>query len=241
MTNAKKCDKCQIIYGSCQLLSKIHKRIFKDCKPNHFFAKEGVKFEWTSKCEENFQQLKDILKSVPILKIAYSDGDFVVCTDACKEGLGGFLTQKDYAICYESRKLKEHERNYATHGLQLATILHSLKMWRHYLMGRRFELRKDQCGLKHLFGQLTLNSKQTRWLEFMSEYDFEINHIKGKENEVADALNIRVYEMHISSINMFNTNLKDIILEAANLDQRYLKIIESLQQDNINKKLIIMR
>ena len=51
--------------------------------------KKGVKFEWTSKCEERFQQLKDILTSVPILKIAYPYQYFMVCIDALKEGLGG--------------------------------------------------------------------------------------------------------------------------------------------------------
>jgi hypothetical protein len=49
-------------------------------------------------------------------------------------------------------------------------------------MGRRFEIRIDHYGMKHLFGQPTLNVRQTRWLEFLSEYDFEIKHIKGKEN-----------------------------------------------------------
>jgi hypothetical protein len=48
-------------------------------------------------------------------------------------------------------------------------------------MGRRFELRIDHCGLKHLFFQQTLNFRKTRWLEFLSEYDFEIKHIKGKK------------------------------------------------------------
>jgi hypothetical protein len=41
MANFKECDRGYIIYGSCRLLSKIHKRIFKDCKSNHFFTKEG--------------------------------------------------------------------------------------------------------------------------------------------------------------------------------------------------------
>ena len=47
-------------------------------------------------------------------------------------------------------------------------------------MGKKFELRTDHCGLKHLFGHPTLNARQTRWMEFMSEYDFEIKHTKGK-------------------------------------------------------------
>ena len=52
----------------------------------------------------------------------------MVCTDACKEGLGGVLTQNGHVISYESRKLKEHERNYATHDLELASIIHALNM-----------------------------------------------------------------------------------------------------------------
>jgi hypothetical protein len=101
--------------------------------------------------------LKYILTSAPILKIADPDEYFVVCTDACKEGLGAVLTQKKHVVCYESRKLKDHQRNYATHELELATIVHTLKKWRHYLKGRRFELRIDHCDLKHLFRQSTLN------------------------------------------------------------------------------------
>jgi hypothetical protein len=76
--------------------------------------------------------------------------------------------------------MKEHERNYATHDLELATILHALKMWRHYLMGRIFELRTDHSGLKYFFGKPNLNVRQSRWMEFISEYDFDIKYIKGK-------------------------------------------------------------
>ena len=69
-------------------------------------------------------------------------------------------------ICYESRKLKEHKKNYATHDLELEAIVHALKMWRNYLMGRKFELRIVHCGLKYLFDQPTLNDRQARWMDF---------------------------------------------------------------------------
>ena len=85
--------------------------------------------------------------------------------------------QYNHVICYESIQLKENEKNYATHDLELATIVHALKMWRHYLMGRRFELRTDHCGLKYLFD---LNARKMRWLDFLCDFDFEIKHIKGK-------------------------------------------------------------
>jgi hypothetical protein len=117
------------------------------------------KFQWTKDCERSFQQLKQLLTSAPILRIAYLNEDFAVCIDACKEGLGGVLSQNEFIICYESKKLKEHERNYATHDLELAAIVHVLKKWRHYLMGRRFELRTYHNGLKYLFDQPTLNAR----------------------------------------------------------------------------------
>ena len=85
-------------------------------------------------CEESFQQLKNILTSAPVLKVVDADKYFVVCTDACVEGLGGILMQENHIICYESRNLKEHENKYATHVLELAAIVLALKMWRHYLM-----------------------------------------------------------------------------------------------------------
>jgi hypothetical protein len=152
------------------------------------------------------------------LRIADPNVDFVVCTYVCKEGLGGVLDQNGFVIGYDSRKLKEHEKNYATRDLELAAIIHTLRKWRHYLMGRRFELRIDHKGLKYLFDQLTLNARQSRWLEFLCEYDFEIKHIKGKENKVVDALSRRVQELHDTTISMYQNDIKRRILETENVD-----------------------
>ena len=127
----------------------------------------------------------------------------------------------NHVICYESRKLKEHEKNYATHDLELATIVYALKMWRHYLMGRRFELRIDHCGMKYLFDQPTLNARQARWLEFLCEFDFEIKHIKGKENKVADALSMKMQEMHVASLSIFQSELRQRIVNHVTGDELY--------------------
>jgi hypothetical protein len=85
-------------------------------------------------------------------------------------------------------------------------------------MGRRFKLRTDHNGLKYLFDQSTLNARQIRWLEFLCEYDFDIKHIKGKENKVVDALSKKVHKLHAMTISMYKTEIKDRILEAANAD-----------------------
>jgi hypothetical protein len=113
--------------------------------------KKGVKFQWTVDCEKSFQHLKKLLTSAPIIRIGDPNEDFMVCTDACKEGLGGVLSQNGFVVCYKSIKLKDHERKYATHDLELASIVHDLNKWRNYLMGKRFELRIDHNGWKYLF------------------------------------------------------------------------------------------
>ena len=130
--------------------------------------------------------------------------------------------QDNHVICYESRKLKEHERNYSTHDLELAAIVHALNMWRHYLMGRKFELRIDHCGLKYLFDQPTLNARQAIWMEFVCEFDFEIKHIKGKENKVADALSRKVQEMHVASLSVCRYDLRQLIMNHTAEDNLYV-------------------
>jgi hypothetical protein len=211
----------------------------KIAHPITSLQRKGKQFHWTEGCEESFQRLKQLLTSSPILRIACKD--FIVCTDACKEGLGGVLSQNEFVICYESKKLKEHEKNYATHDLELASIVHALKKWRHYLMGRRFELRKDHNGLKYLFDQPTLNVRQSRWLEFLCEYNFEIKHIKGKKNKVVDALNRRVHELLATTISMYWTDIKRRILEAANADLQYRESVAKLQQGKIPQKMEIYK
>jgi hypothetical protein len=69
-------------------------------------------------------------------------------------------------------------------------------------MGKTFELRTYHSGLRYLFDHPTLNSRKTRWLEFLSDYDFYIKHIKGKQNKVVDALSRRVHLMHATSVSM---------------------------------------
>jgi hypothetical protein len=153
---------------------------YKIAYPLTSLQKKGTKFIWSEKCQESFYKLKQLLTTTPILKLVDLDKDFLVCMDACHEGLGGVLMQENHVIVYESQKLKKNEENYITHVWELAAIIHALKMWRHYLVGRKLLLLTDNIALKYVFDKHNLNSHQERWLAFLSEYDFEIKHIKGK-------------------------------------------------------------
>jgi hypothetical protein len=99
--------------------------------------------------------------------------------------------QDGHVVAYASRQLRKHEVNYPTHDLELATVVHALKIWRHYLMGKRCEIYTDHKSLKYIFTQSNLNLRQRRWLELIKDYDLGINYHPGKANVVADALNRR--------------------------------------------------
>jgi hypothetical protein len=90
---------------------------------------------------EAFRRLKEFLTTTPILKVPDMDADFLVCTNASKEGLGGVLMQDGRVIAYISRKMRRHEENYATHDMELLAIVYALKVWRHYLVGKKIELK----------------------------------------------------------------------------------------------------
>jgi hypothetical protein len=82
-----------------------------------------------------------------------------------------------------------------------------------------------------------LNARKIRWLEFLSEYELNINHIKGKENKVSDALSIRVHLMHATAVRMHHSDLKRIILNDLVTDPHYLQIKENLQQGDVQQKI----
>jgi hypothetical protein len=91
-------------------------------------------------------------------------------------------------VAYASRQLRKHEVNYPTHDLELAAVVHALKIWRHYLVRKRCELYTDHKSLKYIFTQSNLNLRQRRWLELIKDYDLGIDYHPRKANVVADAL-----------------------------------------------------
>ncbi|XXG76914.1 hypothetical protein AAC387_Pa08g1175 [Persea americana] len=135
-------------------------------------TRKNVPFVWNEKCEASFEELKGKLTLAPILTLPSSSGGFVVYTDASNVGLGCVLMQNGKVIAYGSRQLKEHEKDYATHDLELATVVFALKMWRHYVYGEKFKVRSDHRSLQYLFSQKELNMRQRRWMAYVKDYDF---------------------------------------------------------------------
>lgn len=151
-------------------------------------TRKNEPYVWSDKCEVSFQELKKRLTTAPVLTLPSGSGGFTIFTDASNIGLGCVLMQDGKVIAYGSRQLKDHEKNYATHDLELAAVVFALKMWRHYLHGEKFEVHSDHRSLQYLFSQKELNMRQRRWMEYIKDYDFPIKYHPGKANVVADAL-----------------------------------------------------
>jgi hypothetical protein len=96
--------------------------------------------------------------------------------------------KKGKVVSYSSRQLKIHEKNYPTHDLELAAVVHALKTWMHYLYGQKCDIYTDHKSLKYIFTQYKLNMRQRRWLELIKDYELEIHYHPDKANVVADAL-----------------------------------------------------
>ena len=151
-------------------------------------TQKEVKFDWDYQCEKEFQELRRRLTSAPILIVPYRGHGYTVYCDASRAGLRCVLMQFGRVVAYGSRQLKNHEQNYPTHDMELATIVFALKIWRHYLYGEQFEVYSDHKIPKYIFTQWDLNMRQRKWMEFLEDYDFTLHYHPGKANVVADAL-----------------------------------------------------
>ena len=88
--------------------------------------------------------------------------------------------QDGRVVAYTSRQLKVHEKNYPTHDLELAAVVHALQIWRHYLIGNKCEIFTDHKSLKYIFTQPNLNLRQRRWLELIKDYNLDLQYHSAK-------------------------------------------------------------
>jgi hypothetical protein len=118
-----------------------------------------AKFKWSPQCEEAFLSLKKLLTTAPVLAQPDIEKLFDVYCDASDTSIGGVLMQNGRAIAYASRQLRCHEEHYLTHDLELLTVVHALKVWRHYLLSNLVHIYIDYKSLKYLFTQPDLNMR----------------------------------------------------------------------------------
>nr|GEU66481.1 retrovirus-related Pol polyprotein from transposon 17.6 [Tanacetum cinerariifolium] len=134
----------------------------KILKPLTKLTQKHKKYIWEKDQESAFQLLKQKLCEAPILALPKRNDDFVVYCDASLQGLGAVLMQKEKVITYASRQLKPNKENYTTHDLELRAVVFALKIWRHYLYGKKYTVFTDHKSLQHILHQKEFNMRQRR-------------------------------------------------------------------------------
>jgi hypothetical protein len=142
-------------------LAEYYRRFIKDfskiAKPMMKLLEKNKAFEWKIECQASFEELRKRLTSAPVLVLLDLTKKFEIYCDASRRGLRCVLIQEGQVVCYASLQLRKHEENYPTHDLELAAVVHALKIWRHYLIGHRCEIYGDHKSHKYLFTQNDLN------------------------------------------------------------------------------------
>ena len=161
-------------------------------------TRKDKNFEWTSKEQQAFDQIKEIIASEPIVQEADPTKPFEIETDASDYALGGQLGQRDSQgrlrlISNFSKKLSGPELNYPIHDKELMAIIKAFEEWEQYLIGAKHTITvyTDHKNLTHFLTTKVLNKRQVRWAEYMSQFDVKIIYRKGNENGRADALSRR--------------------------------------------------
>jgi hypothetical protein len=213
----------------------------KVASPLSDLTKDDVTFHWGPTQESAFQQLKNALRTAPVLVLPDPTRPFVVHTDASDYATGAVLQQDQghglQPVAFLSKKMLPAETRYPVHEKELLAIVHALTHWRHLLHGNhttRFIVRTDHNSLQYFNTQPMLSGRQARWKDKLAEFDFTIEYIPGHTNAVADAFSRRTDHrpnVPLSTLSVVHTHSRDELLSSSifTLSPGYLDYLSAVR------------
>lgn len=191
----------------------------------NLLTRKNVPFKWTDECQNSFDKLREKFINPPLLDYPdFSfDNKFILQTDASGFAIGSVLSNKNSKpTAYASKALNKAEINYAIIEKELLAIVWSIKHFRPYLYGRKFEIHTDHKPLVYLFSMKNPSSGLTKFRLLLEEYDFDIIYLQGKQNAIADALS----RISITDLKELNNKIsKDILavtrMQSHKIDHKY--------------------
>ncbi|MCO5562485.1 hypothetical protein L7F22_016112 [Adiantum nelumboides] len=166
--------------GLCSYYRRFIRHFAEIASPLHALTHKGVTFKWTTKEITAFKHSKEKLTSDPVIILPDLLKPFVVQCDACGNSLGVVLMQDDRVVAYESRVFSDRERTLQIYEKEMLAVMHAIYCWKHSLLGADFIVQTDHQTLRYM-----------RWANFLSMFHFQIVHVEGKKNVVADALSCK--------------------------------------------------
>ncbi|MCO5559119.1 hypothetical protein L7F22_012711 [Adiantum nelumboides] len=174
--------------GLCSYYKRFIRHFAEIASPLHALTHKGVIFKWTTKEITAFKHSKEKLTSDPVIILPDLLKPFVVQCDACGNTLGAVLMQDGRVVAYESRVSSDRERTLQIYEKEMLAVMHALYSWKHFLLGADFIVQTDHQTLRYFLTQAKLSEQHMRWANFLSMFHFQIVHVEGKKNVVADAL-----------------------------------------------------
>lgn len=190
-------------------------------------------FKWTEACQSSFEEIKRILCSKPILQYPDFEKEFHLFTDASNTALGAVLTQLSddntpLPVAYLGRSCSTQEKIWPTFELEALCVVYAVREFSTYLTGRKFIIHTDNKAITSIFsGKKHLSAKMSRYAMFLADYDFDIVHITGTTNIIADALSRREY----------TSNTHDDVIHDFPMDLERIEVITRAQQRKIDREM----
>ncbi|XP_031346519.1 uncharacterized protein K02A2.6-like [Photinus pyralis] len=166
-------------------------------KPLYDLCRDNQEFIWSTKCEQCFQESKNLLIANNVLTHYDPTEPIYITCDASGYGVGAVLSHKinniDKPVLFASSTLSENEKKYSNLERESLALIFALKKFHKYIYGRRFTLVTDHQPLQYIFGKnksipVTAAARITRWAITLSAYNYDIQYKKGSHISNADGL-----------------------------------------------------
>lgn len=201
--------------------------------------------QWSEEDQQIIKNIIDEINKKPLLKFPDFTKDFILETDASNTAIGGVLKQEENMIDCYSQKLQGSQINYSVMEKELLAILKGLEKFRNIILGSKIIIYTDNSNI--LSNKLHQTPRIKRWKYLLNEYEYEIQHIKGKQNNQADILS-RIYNISYkiqakdknNKLNISDDKLEKFIKEKHTEfgHPNSIKLINTLKRSHSNKNLI---
>ena len=178
--------------GMVSFLSSFLPNLRRLLIPIYDFQKKSKKFKWTEEVEKAFNDIKELLISLPVLKAPMPNSLFHLESDTSQEGVGGTLLQKQgnewVVIGYHSKRLPQSAKNFGVTELELTGLLVNIRVFMQLLCNRYFEVLVDHKAIEYMIKGKTespTTGLKTILLK-LSEYLIDLKYQKGSEKHTGD-------------------------------------------------------
>ncbi|BES89748.1 Hypothetical Protein NTJ_02555 [Nesidiocoris tenuis] len=198
LRSPKNVSELRSFLGSINYYSRFLKDLQSRCSILNSLLQKNKKWEWTPEHERVFQSLKGEITADKTIVHYDPNLPIILSTDASNTGIGAVIQHryKDNSlrpIAAASRALTKAEQNFSTIDREGLAIIFGVNKFFQYLCGRNFIIQTDHKPLERIFGENSslpkiVASRLSRWALTLSNYDYTIEHIPGREMCVPDCL-----------------------------------------------------